>query len=227
MRWRLPKYHRGWLVWNPGGGGGSGTVQTDGVTIQGDGSAGNKIAIKAVQLTARLTGAGTVASPLDVAGWPIAYFAPPTPEGTGNFSVTVNTLDVYGIAIPYAVVASNISISVDVADGANNYDFGLYNAAGTRVAHTGAVSVGATGTVTIALTGAPITLAPALYFFAWTGNSATLVLKMGVNFAGGGQAPYGLSFNHGYSASVGGVLPASITPPAQSVTAACPIFLLS
>jgi hypothetical protein len=60
--WR--NYKPGWFVSGGGGSGGSGTVQTDGVTIQGDGSGGSKIAIKAVQVSGGLSGAGTVASPL-------------------------------------------------------------------------------------------------------------------------------------------------------------------
>lgn len=50
-----------------GSGGSGGTVTTDGVTIQGIGSSGSPIALKAVQTDATLTGNGTVASPLHVA----------------------------------------------------------------------------------------------------------------------------------------------------------------
>lgn len=45
---------------------GAGTVQSDGVTLLGDGSGASKLAIKAVQHDASLTGNGTVASPLSV-----------------------------------------------------------------------------------------------------------------------------------------------------------------
>lgn len=45
-----------------------GTVNTDGVTVQGDGSLATPIALKAVQHDATLAGSGTVADPLRVAG---------------------------------------------------------------------------------------------------------------------------------------------------------------
>lgn len=51
-------------------GGTGGTVITDGVTIQGDGSAGSPIKIDAVQTDATLTGAGTVGSPLHAVATP-------------------------------------------------------------------------------------------------------------------------------------------------------------
>jgi hypothetical protein len=68
-------------VTNPGSAG-SGTVQTDGVTIQGDGSAGNKIAIKQVETDATLTGAGIVASPLSAS--PIQNSDGVTLQGNGT-----------------------------------------------------------------------------------------------------------------------------------------------
>lgn len=71
----------------PGTSGGLSTVSTDGVTIQGDGSSGNKVAIKAIQTDATLTGAGTVASP--VGANPAAAL---TPDFAGYFKAKFQQL---------------------------------------------------------------------------------------------------------------------------------------
>jgi hypothetical protein len=216
--WR--SYYPGWVVSGGGGGGGAATVQTDGVTIQGDGSGGNKIAIKAVQTDATLTGAGTVASPLSAAqqtptGWPLPFYAPYTANsnsGAAAFANSANTLNIFGIYLPAAVQFSNIQILIGTADAVNNQDLGFYNAAGTRVAHIGAQTMAATGSRSFAVVGAPITLTPGLYFWATTSVGTTATL-----FMGNSTLMWGYSLNTNYSASVGGALPASITPPSKSL----------
>ena len=238
MRIRAPRrpwyrsYLPGWWVFNPGSGGGAATVQTDGVTIQGDGSAGNKIALldaitdgitlpgagisssklalKAVQNSARLTGAGTVASPLDVAGWPLSYWQGVFRDHNQDISQSANTLSYTGFVLPAPVTFSNLSFGVQTADAANNSDVGLYDHTGALAAHIGAQLLAATGYVTIAVVGAPITIPPGIYFFAVTSAAANLKL-----YADSAMPRYNAASSYG--ASVGGALPNSITPPAISI----------
>lgn len=230
MRFRIPKYFPGWFVSGGGGSGGAATVQTDGVTIQGDGSAGNKIAILAVQTDATLTGAGTVASPLSAVtqtptGWPLPYFqfGVAAASATGLAS-PVNTLQLVGIWILAQLRFSNVTVIVGTADAVNNYDIGMYNAAGTRAWHIGAQTIPSTGIQTFAVAGAPITINPGLYFWATTAvvNTATI-------YTSGTTAQtllYFSAFNQG--ATVGGAIPASITPPAKSISRDnMPFFALS
>jgi hypothetical protein len=206
MRFRFPRYHRGWFVWNPGAGGGGGTVQTDGVTIQGDGSAGNKIAIKAVQLAARLTGAGTVASKLDIAGWPIPFISPGISGGFPT-TVTANTLILYGLTIGYALTFSKISVNLTANDNTNNSDIGLYDASGLLVANIGAQHTPSGGVQTYGTVQGAQTIPPGLYFFAVTSAGSTLQLN-------GNDINFAAYWNSAFGSSSGGALPASITPPA-------------
>jgi len=216
MRWpRLPKYYPGWWLSNPGGAGGLGTVQTDGVTIQGDGSAGNKIAIKAVQTTTGLTGLGTVASKLGLSP-SIGWFS----GGTGNAAtvVTANQIVLCAQVIPFTLTFANISWLNQVGDNANNCDVGLYNSAGTLVANIGAqhIAFGA-GVATVAAVQGSQTIQQGLYFSAYTSAAGNFSLFQ----QGSGLVPY---FNGAFGSSVGGALPASIVPPALSAAQNCTLF---
>jgi hypothetical protein len=189
-----------------GGGGGSGTVQTDGVTIQGDGSAGNKIAIKAVQTDATLSGAGTVASKLAVA--PLTAYTT-THAASNALAATANTLAISAITITYPITFSKLSFDLFTADAAHNADFGFYNAAGILIANIGAQVLAASGVQTIATVQGSQTIFPGVYFFAFTSDGSVI-------------APYNmvntivLYANSSFGASVGGALPATIVPPAFS-----------
>jgi len=199
-------YLPGWFVWG-GGGAGAGTVQTDGVTIQGDGSAGNKIAIKAVQTQPRLTGAGTVASKLDIAGWPITFFTSTSFGGAAN--IGANQVFISGFDLAYPLTFAHITVNISTADAVNLYDFGVYSLAGILLANIGAQSLPATGQTTFATLQGSQTIGPGLFAFAWTGNANTAHI-LGDN----GNTWLWVS-NSNVAASVGGALPASI--PAQTV----------
>lgn len=203
MTLRYPRTLCSIQVNNPGAGG-SGTTQTDGVTIQGDGSAGNKIAIKQVETAARLTGAGTVASPLDIVGWPVAGYLYPAND-SGNLAFAANQTRVMAFQLGYALTFSNIGVKVAVLDAGHNYDFGIYDAAGTLVAHIGAQTLPATGNLGFAVVGAPITITPGLYMFAMTGAATTAALgyDSGISIT--------LFSNQSYSATSGGALNGSVT----------------
>jgi hypothetical protein len=208
--------------------GGGGTVVTDGVTIQGNGSAGSpiallnaetdgvtlqgagisssKLALKAVQTAARLTGAGTVASPLDVNGWPLAgYF--PYGRFSNTPSVTANTLILWGFYLTAPVSFAHIIFSPVTGDGANNSDIGLYNSSGTLVANIGAQKITIAGPIAYATLQGSQIIYPGLYFAAVTSAGSTLAIWEDEQ----PQQPY---FSTSFGTSAGGACPASITAPA-------------
>jgi len=210
MRIRAPRrqwyrsYLPGWWVFNPGSGGGAATVQTDGVTIQGDGSGGNKIALKAVQTDGTLTGAGTVASTLRVKPLTI-YFN--SSDRSNGVSPNTNQVTAWAHVLQVPVTFSNLTIYIVVADAVNNADVGVYNAAGNLVANAGAQVMAATTWQTFAMVQGSQTILPGLYYFAFTSNSNTI--SFGRSLVSSIWA-----FTQNANASAGGALPATITPPA-------------
>jgi hypothetical protein len=141
-----------------------------------------------------------------------------TTVGPANSAVQLtgvaNTIRVWGLYIPARVVFSNITVYVNTADAVNSYDFGLYNSGGNLVAHIGAQTLPATAVQSFAVVGAPITLAPGLYFFAGTGNATTAQILQG-DATGGPSFHYCFVASQGVSA--GGALPATIAAPAAAL----------
>jgi len=252
MRTRTPRrpwyrnYLPGWWAFNPGSGGGGGTVTTDGVTIQGNGSAGSpialldaitdgvtlqgagisssKLALKAIQTTARLMGTGTVASPLDVTGWPLpGWVSGGWGASARFFASTANKLNVYGVIFPAPVLCSNITLDINTADAVNNCDIGFYNSAGVLLAHIGAQTIPATGLQTYAIVGGPLVIPAGTNYFATTSAANTAILFI----TGGGGLAVGWGTNLSYGASTGGALPASITPPGLSASGEVPNYVLT
>jgi len=201
MRPWYRRYKPGWWAFNPGSGGGAATVQTDGVTIQGDGSAGNKIAIKAVQTNASLSGAGTVASPLGEK--PLTFLRHGINIG-GNARNGANQVSVSGIHVPVPLTFANILVFVDTVDAVNLYDIGIYSQAGALLANIGAQTLPTGNLQSFATLQGSQTIEPGLYLFAWTGNATTAQLRYDTGQHGGWV------FNQDIAASVGGALPASI-----------------
>jgi hypothetical protein len=187
-----------------GGGGGSGTVQTDGVTLQGDGSGGNKIRILQVETDATLTGAGTVASPLSVVNTPVPFWTNHA-QDTSVGSLVANQLALQGHVIEYPLTATNLIIAISTGDAGGLYDIAIYNPAGTRLGHVGAQAMPTTGIQSFAIIGGPISLARGLYYFGITGNSTVMQFNFNVAIVA--------LFNASYVATVGGVCPASIAAP--------------
>lgn len=201
------RYKRGWFVWNPGSGGGGGTVTTDGVTIQGNGSGGSPIALKQVETDATLTGAGTIASPLSVVSNAVTFFT--VGSAQDHFGVSQNNTVIFGFVNPVPLTFSHIMMSVVTADAGNNTDFGIYTAAGVLVADIGAQVISGTGNQGFPTVQGSKTIAPGLYIFAIT-SAGTAFLYNGSN---------GFSWVESGSAGVtsGGALAASITAPVASV----------
>jgi|SRR5215469_1349102 len=205
---------------NPGGGGGAATVQTDGVTIQGDGSTGSKIALKQVETDATLTGAGTLASPLQVASWPVSGYDAYGLAANARALVTANKLQGMMFSLGYELSLSNITVYINAPDNANNNDIGLYNSAGTLVAHIGAQHIAGSAVQTFAVVGAPVTIPPGRYLFALTSAAGTFQLV-------GSGSIISQYYNDSFGTSSGGALPASITFPTASPQQAALAFILS
>jgi hypothetical protein len=115
--------------------------------------------------------------------------------------------------MPGFVLANGISVDVTTTDAVNLYDFGLYNSAGTLVAHTGAVHLASSGQVQIAFLSTPITIVGGITCLGTTGNSTTATVNgygtalsvSPILFSSVGQATGG--------GTSGGVLNNSVTIP--------------
>jgi len=188
------------------GGGGSGTVSTDGVTIQGDGSGGSPIALKQVETGATLTGAGTLASTLGVTPVTRWMFG----NALANTTVNANQVSVWGVYLPVPVTFANLTVNFGNVDSTNKFDVGIYSAAGALIANLGGiVFTSGSGFQTHATVQGSQTIAQGVYLVASTGN-ATAVNQ----FAGdSGQEPSSWFQNLNYTSSSGGALPNSISAP--------------
>ncbi len=190
-------------VTNPGGGGSFSGVITDS-SLQGNGTSGSHLGIKTVGVTARLTGAGTGGSPLDIAGWPLTFFSPYISATDQLNPSGVNRVDCIGFALPHALTFSHIHVFIKVTDAVNLYDLGIYTQAGVLVANIGAQSLPTVNDVTIPTVQGAQTIPPGLYLFAFTGNATTVAIS-----TGDGNLPWAYALSS--AASSGGALPASIS----------------
>lgn len=177
---------------------GGGTVTADQVTITGSG----------------LPSSPLVAVAQQTPGFPLTFYQGPSIPGAAVVSLAnpINTLDLFGVIITAAVQFNKIILAITAGDPANLYDVGLYSNAGVRLAHRGAAGIPATGNIGFVMTGGPFTINPGRYYIATTGNATNA--QMTQNGAGANVINF-LVVNP-FGASVGGVLPANITPPADS-----------
>jgi hypothetical protein len=169
----------------------------------------------------------------------------------GVFGGSANTVYLSAFNLPLAISAKHLYFYSLAADGTNQYDFGIYNSAGTLLANTGPQTISATGLLNFTfVTGSGIiTLTPGQYWFAITsavGGSGTF--QLGVNAGTGGVQEYGAfqflattgTSGKWFSSSTpssGSTLPASITPPTLSTsnigltpssgTSCSPVFCLT
>lgn len=146
-------------------------------------------------------------------GWPLTWWNNMDFGTTAStpFVGVANTLNVSGFVLPAAVQFNKIFLNILVADAANLYDVGIYTYAGALVAHIGAQHLPSTGILGFSVIGGPITLNPGRYFFALTGNATTAANRTytGANFG------FIWTAAQSVTASSGGALPSSMTPPAD------------
>jgi hypothetical protein len=130
-------------------------------------------------------------------------------------SGTQNITALWGFLLPYSVTTTQITYQITAADNtANVYDIGIFNNAGALV-----LDLGATAGTTFAPSAAfntlgwaqgATTLAPGRYYLALTTNCSASCAALGAT-------PNFVSFavNASGGASTGGVLPSTITAPAD------------
>src|SRR3989449_2804060 len=152
----------------------------------------------------------------------VPWFTQPSASGTVSFLTSANVAKLYGVLYSSAtpLTTTQVTYNVQTADNtANNYDIGLYNSAGTLVAHLGSTAgtsfAPSTGWKALRWTAAA-TIKQGKYYLAITTNcsSSCAVLigsstGVGFTFAGAVQE----------SVATGGTLPNSITIPGDSYTA--------
>jgi hypothetical protein len=141
--------------------------------------------------------------------------------GTNTVSVTANTILVIPFTLPFSITFSNMAWILNAQDGSNLYDFGVYNLAGVRQCHSGAVHEtinggGQSQTQSVGST----TLQPGTYLWAVTGNATTANFFVSNNT--------GLVYYTTATASSAGVLPANITVSTAISTGTSwgPVFIL-
>jgi len=167
-------------VRNPGSGGGSSSVVTDG-SLTGDGSAG---------------------SPLSVAGTPVSFFTWGS-QDSYNARNGANQVSVSGFLLPVRITFGHLILDIFTDDATNNYDAGIYSVAGSLLAHIGAQTLPNSGQQSFAISGGAVTLNPGLYYFGWTGNDTTALIAYSSRIMS-------TLFNQNIASSSGGALPASI-----------------
>lgn len=186
---------------------------------------GSSSGVTSVTGTAPVTSSGGATPAIGLTA--IGYWQTPVSgSGLSTIAITANQVWVVAEPIAWPLSVGHLTFNVVTFDNsANLYDFGLYNAAGTLVANIGAASYTTGGIKTAALAQGTVRLNPGLYYIAATGNATVLVIS--AIAANGSLWQFGANSNVG--ASVGGALPASITPPAVSVNnnVATPWYALS
>ena len=163
-----------------------------------------------VTTNSSLTGAGTSGSPLGVNGWPLTFFSSGVWNSNANF-LGNNDIAICGIVIQYALTFSHIAVNVATADAVNNYDLGIYTAAGALVADIGPQTLPSTGYVHFATVQASQTIAPGMYLFAWTGPVNTAKLSLQTQ-----NQPW--IYNGNLSSSTGAQLPGTIAAQTPAPT---------
>jgi len=156
------------------------------------------------------------------AGWPLTFFSYTNNTGTGVTPNAANATTAIGFSLPFSLTFAHITCFILVADGANLYDFGIYNSAGTLVADIGAQHLPSTGLLTFATVQGSKTINAGLYLFGWTGNATTASLSGDAS-----NGAFNWFFSTNVAASVGGGLPASIGAITPSVARLNIAFALS
>jgi len=132
-----------------GGGGSSAGVQSDGTSIAGIGTAGNKLRETTADFFASIGREDAVLAPI------------------------ANKICLTGFVLERPLIFSNIWIDVRQHD-TNPVDFGVYDVNGTLVADVGAAALSSNTVQALPVLNAPITLPPGRYMFAFTAENNTL-----------------------------------------------------
>ena len=142
---------------------------------------------------------------------PIPFYAMGDRNGSQGF--IANQVRVIGMTLPASVTFSHLTIYVQTADSnaSDLYSWGIYNSSGSLVAHVAPRSLTAAGDTDVATVEGSVTLSPGKYYFAYSGNAAVAAFAV--------SAFSYFNFANGYlAANSGAVLPATMSPPADSIT---------
>lgn len=131
-----------------------------------------------------------------------------------------NAVSISGFFVEGSLLFSNVVVSCSAGDASNNYDFGIYNPAGTLLANAGAVHMTASSFNVFAVLQGATKLNAGRYVFAWTGNASTATIANDSGNIGSWV------MNTNYATSSGGVLPASVTAFTISTNINCTYFHL-
>jgi len=102
-------------------------------------------------------------------------------SATANSALSgANKIQLSGFYLPNSLTLNNIIVKVTTSDGVNSYDWGIYDAGGTLKAHVGINTVASTGVVDLPVVGAPVSLQPGKYYFAFTGNATTARIAVSI-----------------------------------------------
>jgi hypothetical protein len=133
-----------------------------------------------------------------------------------SWAVTGGTMRTHGITLPFAVRTTTLSVWVSTADATGcggagcNVSFGLFAKNGTRVATTGAVKLSATGFTSLAWSGGEVVIPAGQYYFVMGSQTAgTAAIAQD-----GTVATFASNISLGALAT--GIVPATITPPADT-----------
>lgn len=163
----------------------------------------------------RVTQAGGSGGGGSPQGWPIEFFTPGG-SNTGKsefFADNNNSLHLYGIVVPSQVKFNNVWLNVLNTDNAHNLSVGLYDNTGVLICASLAGALAATGNVAFAMVGGPFTINPGRFYLGTTTDGSTAHLAVITAIAG----TWNFCNETNFGASVGGVMPATITPPADTI----------
>lgn len=126
--------------------------------------------------------------------------------------VSNNQVRVVQFVLPFRTTVRRISIEISTSANGSTTDAGLYDASGSRVVNAGGFDSGSTGVKTVTL-GAPVTLDPGVYYFAWTASSNNVQARLANNPAGQANLMNAVAVKKQGTASnnaTSGVLPATL-----------------
>jgi hypothetical protein len=130
---------------------------------------------------------------------------------SGSSAVTAaNATDCVGVIFPIALSVGHVVLNVATADATNNSDFGIYNSSGTLEAHIGAQHLGTGGVNTLAFSGGTQSIPAGKSYACLTSVGTTVALSIfqqNITF---------FTFATVSSATTGGSLNSTITPPADT-----------
>lgn len=105
----------------------------------------------------------------------------PDAQGSSTTFAGANVVNVFRASISKRMSIAFLSFQITTAGAAGALvDFGLYNSAGTLIAHVGPQVATATGIFKVAVVGGPIQMQPGEFYFAATTNDATVQTTCGV-----------------------------------------------